>query len=194
MFDSEFLVYKGPEPPQNSAFGYMLDSTKAPIGYTWLEPPGLRHEPGYSRRRSFDRKPLKRSPSPGFYNPPSSPQQIAIVPSEPPVIKTFVLPKGQTVLVPEVAQAGDEICMFSKHDLAILLREDESGRWKVMGNALVLTAEEKRSRRPRKELRSFQYCLPDYDIFPPPTSDPQNRFYIRMSTMTLQWMTRIRTS
>jgi hypothetical protein len=109
-------------------------------------------------------------------------------------MKTFVLPKGQTVLVPEVAQAGDEICMFSKHDLAIILREDEPGKWEVMGNALVLTTEEKRSRRPREELRSFQYCLPDYDIFPPPTSDPQNSFYIRMSTMTLQWMTRIRTS
>ncbi|KAE9364279.1 hypothetical protein N431DRAFT_563623 [Stipitochalara longipes BDJ] len=194
MFDSEFLIHKGPEPPLNNAFGYILDPRKAPIPYTWLEPPGLEYKPGCSRTWSFDHQSLKRSPPPGLKNNPSSPQQIATMPFEPPATKTFILPKGQTVLVPEVAQAGDEICMFSKHDMAIILREDEAGKWQVMGNALVLTTEEKRSRRPRKDLRSFQYCLPDYDIFPPPTSDPQNSFYIRMSTMTLQWMTRAQTS
>jgi len=177
MFDAEFLVHKSPDVPQNSAFGYILDPRKAHLEYTWLESPGPSD--------------FRSSASPGMNENPNSPQQSTELLSKPLELRKFILPKCQTVLAPEVAQVGDEIYMFSKHDLAIILREDEVGEWQVIGNALVLTTKEKRNRRPRKELRAFQYCLPDYDIFPPPTSDPQNSFYIRMSTRTLQWMTRI---
>lgn len=176
MLDSELLVYKGPEAPQNSGFGYILDPTNTTIGYTWLEPP----------------ESPKKSPSTLEQQEPTCSSTTDVQPSEVPGLRTFALPGGQTVVVPSVADEGDEICMFPKHDLAIVLREDKSGTWEIVCNAFVLTTEEKRNRRPRKELRAFQYCVPDYDIFPPPTSDPRNSFYIRMSTRTLQWMTRMR--
>ncbi|KAH7370030.1 heterokaryon incompatibility protein-domain-containing protein [Rhexocercosporidium sp. MPI-PUGE-AT-0058] len=175
MLDSELLVYKGPDPPQNNAFGYILDPTTSTIGYTWLEPPDAPKKFSLT----IEQQEAVQSTT------------DAVPASEVPIIKTFVLPGGQDVLVPDVAQEGDEICMFSKHDMAVVLREAESGDWRVICNAFVLTQEDKRRRRPRKELRSFQYCVPDYDIFPPPTSDPRNSFHIRMSTRTLQWMTRI---
>ncbi|KAG4438019.1 hypothetical protein IFR05_006478 [Cadophora sp. M221] len=175
MLDSELLVYKGPEAPQNSGFGYILDPTKAKLGYTWLEPPES------SKESSSILEQQEQACLTGDVQ----------TTTEVPVIKAFALPGGQPVVVPHGAQEGDEICMFSKHDLAIVLRENESETWEVVCNALVLTTEEKRIRRPRKELRAFQYCVPDYDIFPPPTSDPRNSFHIRMSTRTLQWMTRM---
>ncbi|KAL2069217.1 hypothetical protein VTL71DRAFT_15555 [Oculimacula yallundae] len=175
MLDSELLVCKGPEPPQNSTFGYILDPITATIGYTWLDPPVA---------------PVQVIPTPEQQDAVQSTIDSDRSPAVP-TIKTFVLPGGQTVVVPEVAREGDEICMFSKQDLAIVLRDVGSGDWEVICNAFVLTTEAKRSRRPWKELRSFRYCVPDYDIFPSPTSDPQNSFHIRMSTRTLQWMTRI---
>jgi hypothetical protein len=98
---------------------------------------------------------------------------------------------GQSVYAPDVAQAEDELCLFSKHDSALILRKEDDGSWELVGNAYVLTTEEKKRRRPRTQLRSFKYCLPDYDMFPPPTSDPKERFLIRMSAITLQWVTRV---
>ena len=37
MFDSEFLIQKGLKPPQTNLFGDLLDPTKAPKGYVWLD-------------------------------------------------------------------------------------------------------------------------------------------------------------
>ena len=174
MFDSEFLIHKGSDPPQTNLFGDLMDPTKAPKGYAWLEVVDTTQKPSDSSRGNETTPTISTDVSRSGKS----------------SKKTFKLPSGQTVVAPDVAQEGDEICMFSKHDSAIVLRESQSGSWNVICNALVLTSVEKRNRRPRKELRSFQYCVPDYDIFPPPTSDTRNSFYIRMSTRTLQWMTR----
>ena len=78
----------------------------------------------------------------------------------------MVLSRGQIVLAPKEAQEGDELRMFSKHNPAILLREILPGEWVLIGNAFVVTTEEKK-RRPREELRSLQNFLPDYDMFLP---------------------------
>jgi hypothetical protein len=78
----------------------------------------------------------------------------------------MVLSRGQIVLAPKEAQEGDELCMFPKHNPAILLREILPGEWVLIGNAFVFTTEGKK-RRPREELRSLQYCLPDYDMLLP---------------------------
>jgi Heterokaryon incompatibility protein (HET) len=105
--------------------------------------------------------------------------------------KYFRLPKGQIVVGPQGAQIGDEICVFSKHDAAIVLRKvPDSEQYKLIGNAFVQVTEQQRKRRLPETLRRFHYCLPDYDLFPPPTRNLQNQFLIRMSVKTLQWLTR----
>ncbi|KAF4627715.1 hypothetical protein G7Y89_g10439 [Cudoniella acicularis] len=60
-------------------------------------------------------------------------------------VRAFTLPTGQTVLAPEEAQSGDEIILFPKHDSAIVLHQGEGGKWELVGNALVLTTDEKRN-------------------------------------------------
>jgi hypothetical protein len=105
--------------------------------------------------------------------------------------RVMALPYGRVVYVPDVAQVGDVLCMFSKHDSTLIIRKEDDGGWKLVGNAFVLTTEKKRRQRLIPQLRSFKYCIPDYDLWPPPTSDPNERFLIRMSVITLQWMTRV---
>jgi len=100
----------------------------------------------------------------------------------------------QYVYVPDVARAGDEICIFSKHDSALILRrgdKPDDGNWSLVGNAFVMTTEKKRRQRLKPQIKSFKYCVPDYDMWPSPTNDPNGRFLIRMSAITLQWMTRV---
>jgi hypothetical protein len=104
--------------------------------------------------------------------------------------RSFKLSNGQTVLAPTEAQIGDEVCMFSKHDAALILRKQDDGWFNLIGNAFVLVTEKKKQQRPREALRSFKYCLPDYDIFPPPTLDLGKRFYMRVSATNLQWLSR----
>jgi hypothetical protein len=87
----------------------------------------------------------------------------------------MVLSRGQIVLAPKEAQEGDELCMFSKHDSTIILREILLGGWMLIGNAFVFTTERKR-RKPREELRSLQYGLPDYNMFLPRRQIPKISF------------------
>ena len=54
-----------------------------------------------------------------------------------------------------------------------------------------MTTEKKRRQRLKPQIKSFKYCVPDYDMWPSPTNDPNGRFLIRMSAITLQWMTRV---
>jgi hypothetical protein len=105
--------------------------------------------------------------------------------------RVMALPYGRVVYVPEVAQVGDVLCMFSKHDSTLIIRRENFGNWKLVGNAFVMTTEKKRRERLIPQLRNFKYCIPNYDIWPPPTSNPNERFLIRMSAITLQWMTRV---
>jgi hypothetical protein len=105
--------------------------------------------------------------------------------------RVMALPYGRVVYVPEVAQVGDVLCMFSKHNSTLIIRKEDDGNWKLVGNAFVMTTEKKRRGRLIPQLRSFKYCIPDYDLWPPPTSNPNERFLIRMSVITLQWMTRV---
>lgn len=105
--------------------------------------------------------------------------------------RVMALPYGRVVYVPDVAQVGDVLCMFSKHDSTLIIREEDDGSYKLVGNAFVLTTKKKRRERLIPQLRNFKYCIPNYDIWPPPTSNPNERFLIRMSAITLQWMTRV---
>jgi hypothetical protein len=64
-------------------------------------------------------------------------------------VKTMVLSNSQTVLAPKETQEGEELCMFSKHDSTIILRNIDPGEWMLIRNALTLTSEEKK----REDLR-----------------------------------------
>lgn len=106
--------------------------------------------------------------------------------------RNFKLLRGQTVLAPQGAQIGDEVCVFSKHDAAIIIRKlPSSEQYKLIGNAFIQVTEQQRKRRLPKKLQRFQYCLPDYDLFPSPNSRIENQILIRMSVKILQWLTRI---
>jgi hypothetical protein len=87
----------------------------------------------------------------------------------------MVLSRGEIVLAPKEAQEGDELCMFYRHNSAIVLREIPPGEWVLIGNAFVFTTAEKK-RRPREKLRSLQYCLPDHDVFLPRRQIPKRSF------------------
>jgi hypothetical protein len=81
------------------------------------------------------------------------------------------------VLALKEAQEGDELCMFSKHDSTIILREVLPGEWMLIGNGFVFTTERKR-RKPREELRSLQYGLPGYNTFLPRRQIPKRSFLV----------------
>jgi len=55
----------------------------------------------------------------------------------------MVLSRGQIVLAPKEAQEGDELCMFSKHNSAIILLEILPIEWALIGNAFVFTTEKR---------------------------------------------------
>jgi hypothetical protein len=66
------------------------------------------------------------------------------------------------MLAPQRAQIGDEVCVFSKHDAAIVLRKLPSlEQYKLIGNACVQVTEQQQKRKLPKTLRRFQFCLPD---------------------------------
>jgi hypothetical protein len=72
----------------------------------------------------------------------------------------MVLSRCQIVLAPKEAQEGDELCMFSKHNSAIILREILPIEWALIGNAFCIHYRRKEEEETSRGVEEFAKLSP----------------------------------